>query len=76
MSRHRHVLAEDDEERTCGGRRSQTAPSEREVAGVLRYQRLFARFIRQCTDDDEDGKLRAELVAATGVTSHNHVLRR
>lgn len=48
----------------------------REVASIQQYQRLFARFLAEWMADEPDGALRADLVAATVVTAHNHVLRR
>ena len=58
----------------------------REIATVARYQRLFREFIAEWMDDPAmlDPKLsappwtalRAELMAASVVAAHNHVLRR
>jgi AcrR family transcriptional regulator len=58
-------------------RLTSTVPAvrEREMAAVLRYQRLFARHLTAWLADDPDGALRAELVAAAVITAHNHVLR-
>lgn len=47
----------------------------REIASVHRYQRLFTRHLLHWLSADDDGPLRAELVAAGIVTAHNHVLR-
>jgi AcrR family transcriptional regulator len=44
---------------------------DREIATVARYQRLFREFIAGQTSE-----LRAELMAASVVAAHNHVLRR
>jgi AcrR family transcriptional regulator len=50
---------------------------EREIISVARYQRLFREFIVGHLDDpDEPGQLQAELLAASMVAAHNHVLRR
>jgi len=44
---------------------------DREIATVARYQRLFREFIA-----GQVSELRAELMAASVVAAHNHVLRR
>src|SRR6516162_11560035 len=50
---------------------------DREIAAVARYQRLFREFIaEQMGEPGEPASLRAELMAATAVAAHNHVLRR
>jgi AcrR family transcriptional regulator len=50
---------------------------QREIVSVARYQRLFREFIASQLDDPaESGQLQAELVAASFVAAHNHVLRR
>jgi AcrR family transcriptional regulator len=50
---------------------------EREIISVARYQRLFREFIAgQPGDPADSGQLQAELVAASFVAAHNHVLRR
>jgi AcrR family transcriptional regulator len=50
---------------------------DREIATVARYQRLFREFIAAwMTDTAEPAPLRAELMAASVVAAHNHVLRR
>ena len=50
---------------------------DREIAAVARYQRLFREFIAGWMDaTDEPALLRAELMAASVVAAHNHVLRR
>ena len=49
---------------------------DREVASVQRYVRLFAQHVHGWLDTEADGPLRAELVAASVVIAHNHVLRR
>src|SRR5215469_13207836 len=54
---------------------------DREIATVARYQRLFREFIAEWMGDPgESGRprtaLRAELMAASVVAAHNHVLRR
>jgi AcrR family transcriptional regulator len=50
---------------------------DREIASVARYQRLFREFIAGWMGDPgEPASLRAELMAASVVAAHNHVLRR
>ena len=50
---------------------------DREIATVARYQRLFREFIAGWMDPvAPGGALRAELMAASVVAAHNHVLRR
>jgi AcrR family transcriptional regulator len=50
---------------------------DREIASVARYQRLFREFIAgQMAEEAEPAPLRAELMAASVVAAHNHVLRR
>ncbi|WP_405911529.1 TetR/AcrR family transcriptional regulator [Streptomyces sp. NBC_00963] len=50
---------------------------DREIASVARYQRLFREFIAEWMGDPtESASLRAELMAASVVSAHNHVLRR
>jgi AcrR family transcriptional regulator len=50
---------------------------EREIISVARYQRLFREYIASRLDDPaEPGQLQAELMAASFVAAHNHVLRR
>ncbi|GAA0920179.1 TetR/AcrR family transcriptional regulator [Streptomyces thermoalcalitolerans] len=50
---------------------------DREIASVARYQRLFREFIANWMGDStESASLRAELMAASVVAAHNHVLRR
>jgi hypothetical protein len=73
----RHYLDEGDRARLRYHLTS-TIPAlrSREVAGVLQYQRLFARFLRSWSGDEPNGAVRAELVASAVVTAHNHVLRR
>ncbi|MDT0569029.1 TetR/AcrR family transcriptional regulator [Streptomyces sp. DSM 3412] len=54
-----------------------TALRDREIASVARYQRLFREFIAEWMGDPtESASLRAELMAASVVAAHNHVLRR
>lgn len=48
----------------------------REGASQRQYQRLFTRYLARWWADQPDGALRAELMAASVVTAHNHVLRR
>ncbi|TWP32571.1 TetR/AcrR family transcriptional regulator [Leekyejoonella antrihumi] len=49
---------------------------DREIASVAAYQRLFREFIDGWIDEGARSALRAELMAATVVAAHNHVLRR
>jgi AcrR family transcriptional regulator len=50
---------------------------DREIASVARYQRLFREFISGWMDGrSQAASLRAELMAASVVSAHNHVLRR
>src|SRR5487761_1215755 len=50
---------------------------DREIASVARYQRLFRESISdRMGDPGETASLRAELMAAAVVATHNHVLRR
>ncbi|ALC18700.1 TetR/AcrR family transcriptional regulator [Streptomyces pristinaespiralis] len=50
---------------------------DREIASVARYQRLFREFIAEWMGDPtKSASLRAELMAASVVSAHNHVLRR
>src|SRR5580692_8162203 len=54
---------------------------DREIATVARYQRLFREFIAGWMGDSAQSAqprqaLRAELMAASVVAAHNHVLRR
>ncbi|MGN9762319.1 TetR/AcrR family transcriptional regulator [Streptomyces sp. SD31] len=54
-----------------------TALRDREIASVARYQRLFREFIADWMGDPTgSASLRAELMAASVVAAHNHVLRR
>ena len=48
---------------------------ERERAVVTRYQRAFARHLRAHLPPSDDRDLRAEVLAASLVAAHNHVLR-
>lgn len=59
-------------------RLASTVPAirDREIASVQRYVRLFAQHVHAWLDDEPDGRLRGELVAASIVIAHNHVLRR
>jgi AcrR family transcriptional regulator len=49
---------------------------DREIASAARYQRLFREFIANWMGPTENSALRAELMAASVVAAHNHVLRR
>lgn len=59
-------------------RLASTVPAvrDREIASVQRYVRLFAQHVHAWLDAEPDGPLRGELVAASIVIAHNHVLRR
>jgi len=71
-----HYLAEGELARSRYAlTRSVPALRDREVAGLLQYQRLFRTHIHQWMGDSPDSALRAELMAAAVVTAHNHVLR-
>ncbi|QBX56297.1 TetR family transcriptional regulator [Nocardioides seonyuensis] len=78
----RHYL-DDDEHARARYRLTRSVPAlrEREIAGMQRYQEAFRRFARSWYDDADAAAalradLRAELLAASVVTAHNHVLRR
>ncbi len=47
----------------------------RELASAHRYLLLFARHTRSWLSEEEDGGLRAELLASAVITAHNHTLR-
>lgn len=72
-----HYLAEGATAR-ARYRLASTVPAirDREIASVQRYVRLFSQHIHAWLDAEPDGPLRAELVAASVVIAHNHVLRR
>jgi AcrR family transcriptional regulator len=73
-----HYIAEGDLARRRYALTS-TVPAlrDREIASVARYQRLFREFIAAWMGGpDEPAPLRAELMAASVVAAHNHVLRR
>ncbi len=79
-----HYLAEGDLAR-ARYRLTRTVPAlrHRELAGMQRYRQVFGEFLRswfaetgQVADGDVLGvQLRAELLADSIVTAHNHVLR-
>ena len=73
----RHYLKEGPHARTRY-RLTRAVPAlrSREVAGMLQYQHLFARYLRRWCANQTDGDLRAEVVAVAVVAAHNHVLRR
>lgn len=48
---------------------------DRELAGMVQYQRVFRAFVHDWLGGGPDTALRAELMAAAVVTAHNHVLR-
>jgi AcrR family transcriptional regulator len=74
----RHYIAEGDlARRRYAITSSVPALRDREIASVARYQRLFREFIAGWMGDPgEPASLRAELMAASVVAAHNHVLRR
>ncbi|ASU78699.1 TetR family transcriptional regulator [Actinopolyspora erythraea] len=49
---------------------------DREIVSIDRYQRVFARYLRQRFAELPGAELRAAVTAATVVATHNHVLRR
>ncbi|GAA2793934.1 TetR family transcriptional regulator [Saccharopolyspora taberi] len=48
---------------------------DKEIASIDRYQRVFARYLRARFAGEDNGDLRAAVVAAAIVAVHNHVLR-
>jgi AcrR family transcriptional regulator len=48
---------------------------DKEIASIDRYQRVFARYLRDRYADDPAGDLRAAVAAAAVVAAHNQVLR-
>ncbi|MFD2415072.1 TetR/AcrR family transcriptional regulator [Amycolatopsis pigmentata] len=73
----RHYLAEGELARARYRlTRSVPALRDREIAGTQQYQRLFGEFLHGWMGGGQDTALKAELMAAAIVTSHNHVLRR
>ncbi|MFF4764815.1 TetR/AcrR family transcriptional regulator [Streptomyces sp. NPDC001292] len=73
-----HYIDEGDLARRRYGLTSKVpALRDREIASVARYQRLFREFIAEWMGDPTaSASLRAELMAASVVAAHNHVLRR
>jgi AcrR family transcriptional regulator len=73
----RHYLAE-GELALSRYRLTRTVPAlrDREMTSTRQYQRVFYRFILDWLGGGPDTALRAELMAAAVVTTHNHVLRR
>ena len=73
-----HYLGEGDLARRRYALTSKVAAlRDREIASVARYQRLFRESISaRMGDPGETASLRAELMAAAVVATHNHVLRR
>ncbi|PRW63039.1 TetR family transcriptional regulator [Actinopolyspora mortivallis] len=49
---------------------------DREIVSIDRYQRVFARYLRQRYAGTPEADLRAAVEAASVVATHNHVLRR
>lgn len=56
--------------------RSVSALRIREIASTHSYQQVFRTFIHEWLGGGPDTALKAELMAAAVVTTHNHVLRR
>ncbi|MDA3643076.1 TetR family transcriptional regulator [Saccharopolyspora indica] len=48
---------------------------DKEIASIDRYQRVFARYLRERFAGEPGGDLRAAVAAAAVVAAHNHVLR-
>ncbi|MFD0488504.1 TetR family transcriptional regulator [Saccharopolyspora spinosporotrichia] len=48
---------------------------DKEIASIDRYQRVFARYLRSRLASEDNGDLRAAVIAASVVAVHNHVLR-
>ncbi|KAA5834356.1 TetR family transcriptional regulator [Saccharopolyspora hirsuta] len=48
---------------------------DKEIASIDRYQRVFARYLRERYAGEPGGDLRAAVAAAAVVAAHNHVLR-
>ncbi|MER6633179.1 TetR family transcriptional regulator [Streptomyces sp. NPDC000987] len=73
-----HYIEEGDLARRRYGLTSKVpALRDREIASVARYQRLFREFIAEWMGDPTTAaSLKAELMAASVVAAHNHVLRR
>ncbi len=72
----RHYVAEGDRaQRRYRLITSVPALRDREMAGLRQYQRLFAAALTSRWPHDDDGTLRAELMASAVVAAHNHVLR-
>ncbi|HWV25853.1 MAG TPA: TetR family transcriptional regulator [Aeromicrobium sp.] len=73
----RHYVAEGERARQRYRLISQVpALRDRENAGQRQYQKTFAESLRARWPDLHDADLRAELMAASVVAAHNHVLRR
>lgn len=72
----RHYLAEGDLA-LSRYRLTRTVPAlrDREMTSTRQYQGVFYRFIHDRLGGGQDTALRAELMAAAMVTTHNHVLR-
>jgi AcrR family transcriptional regulator len=56
--------------------RTVPALNDRETASIRQYQKLFRGYLVPVMAEQPDGPLRAELLADSIVTAHNHVLRR
>ncbi|MFC7361320.1 TetR/AcrR family transcriptional regulator [Nocardioides astragali] len=72
-----HFIAEGERARARYGLTSTVAAlKEREIVSGARYQSLFRRYLSAWGDGSPSSELRAELMAASVVAAHNHVLRR
>lgn len=72
-----HYLAEGDLAR-ARYRLTASVPTlrDREISSTAGYRRRFREALRGWTGEEEGDDLRAEVVAGSIVTAHNHVLRR
>ena len=72
-----HYLAEGDLAR-ARYRLTAAVPTlrDREVSSTAGYRRLFRDALRSWTGEEPGDDLRAEVIAGSIVTAHNHVLRR
>jgi AcrR family transcriptional regulator len=52
------------------------ALNDRELVSGARYQRLFRRYLAAWGDGSDVAEMRAEMMSASVVAAHNHVLRR
>lgn len=73
----RHFIAEGDRA-AARYQLASTVPAlrERELLSSARYQRIFRHHLSKGGDHSPESELRAEILAASVVAAHNHVLRR